>query len=349
MEPLLRAKYRYIRIQFILIAFLGSIIFSIRYFSEGDVNTALWTVLLIALEVSVGGLTIWKVFQFYQPRATFSFNPLFILVTLTLMYGLAFYTLSNYNPWISRDQLYNIGWPFHLVGMLCVYWILFYEWWFLKNEIRNDYNLQRLLNLQEDLKNSEIKNIQQNIQPHFLYNSLNSINSLMLIDQDEAQKMVVKLSDFLRYSVLKNQEMFDRIEDELQQLERYFSIEKIRFPSRLFYQLECSEELLPRKMPSMILQPLVDNAIKYGLYGQIDRCDIHIRFTEVNETLYIEVSNNFDGSSEQKAGTGYGLKSLHQKLFWLYGDDNLLKTTRDGNLFKATIRLPQLKNENLNY
>lgn len=340
MDPIALARKKYIQVQTVLAICMGFLVFGLRWGVFDQFEEAIWFGSLVAIEIFIGGGLVWNIFQFYQPKKTFSFNPIFILLTISLLIGYGFYTLSNFNPWMDREHLYNIGFPFHLVALFFLFWILYYEWWFLKQEIRNEYNTKRLLGLQEDLKNAEIKNIQQNVQPHFLFNSLNSINSLMLIDVEEAQHMIVKLSEFLRHSVMKNQKMYISLADELAQIDRYFSIEKIRFASRLNYEITCPEELKKIEIPSMLLQPLLENAIKYGIYGTVQQSCIRLQVDRVNNYLIIRMENPYDPDQGASKGTGFGLKSVRQKLYWLYAEANLLDTKTQGDQFITKLKIP---------
>lgn len=348
MDSNVLARKKYIRIQLVLAIGMGLLVFCLRTGVFDQLEEAIWFGGLVTLEIIVGGGLVWNIFQFYQPKRTFSFNPIFILLTISFLVGYGFYTLSNFNPWMDRDHLYSVGFPFHLVALFFLFWILYYEWWFLKQEIRNEYNTKRLLGLQEDLKNAEIKNIQQNVQPHFLFNSLNSINSLMLIDVEEAQHMIVKLSEFLRHSVMKNQEMYITLEDELNQIDRYFSIEKIRFASRLNYEITCPDELNKIEIPSMLLQPLIENAIKYGIYGTVNQSCIKLSVERLNNYLIIHMENPYDPDQGASKGTGFGLKSVRQKLYWLYAEANLLETKTVQEKFITKLKIPLRDESNFN-
>jgi two-component system LytT family sensor kinase len=344
METVAQAKSKFFNIQIVLALCLAILIFCLRWFVFNQFDLALWSGLVLFLEITLGGRMLWSVFQFYQPQRTLSFNPILILIMITLSVGYAFYFGMAYVPWVDSEELYSVGFPFHLLSLFFVFWILFYEWWFFKNDIRNQQSTKRLLMMQDDLKNSEIKNIQQHVQPHFLFNSLNSINSLILADQFEAQKMVVELSDFLRHSVLKNQKMFVSLKEEIDQIKRYFSIEKIRFTDRLSYEILHKKEDDQIQIPSMILQPLVENAIKHGLYGQINQTHIELIFRREKAYLIVEMKNPYEPTMIKKKGTGFGLNSVRKKLYWLFAENHLLETKTDDQTFITCLKIP-LKDE----
>ena len=118
----------------------------------------------------------------------------------------------------------------------------------------------------------------QQLQPHFLFNSLNSINALIGFKPDEARKMIHQLSDFLRGTLKKDDDQLQvTLNDELQHLNLYLEIEKVRFGHRLQTEISCDERSGSAKLPSMLLQPIVENAIKFGLYDTTGEVVVSLR------------------------------------------------------------------------
>ena len=342
------ARSRYWRIQ-ILIASVCGLMALFLFWWDLD---SFWNGAMIGLvsmaEIVVGGRMLYSVFQYYQPKRTLSFNAILTLLLLTLIVGHLTHYLTNmlieYN--LSEWRYYEI--EIHLTILFFVFWVLYYEWWFLKNELISNQSTQRLLLLQEDLKNAEIRVIQQNVQPHFLFNSLNSINSLILIDQIQAQEMVVRLSEFLRHSVIKNQKMFVPLKEEIEQIRRYFSIEQIRFSDRLTFNMDYEEIEEEVQIPSMILQPLVENAIKHGLYGQTDKIFVDLKFEIQSKYLKVLMKNPFDPNQPKKKGTGFGLESIRKKLYLLFAENELLTTKVEEGQFITHLKIP-IKHESDNH
>jgi LytS/YehU family sensor histidine kinase len=181
-------------------------------------------------------------------------------------------------------------------------------------------------------KEAELFKLRQQMQPHFLFNSLNSINALIGTRPTEARKMVQQLSDFLRGTLKKEETQWVVLKDELQYLQLYLEIEKVRFGNRLATDVKTSEEVQKMTMPALILQPIVENAIKFGLYDT----------TKEDHELVIQVSNPFDPeTSTPKQGTGFGLKSIQRRLYLLFGRSDLLVTESKENIFITTVRIPQ--------
>ncbi|MFA7272692.1 MAG: histidine kinase [Crocinitomicaceae bacterium] len=345
MEPIGISESKQLRIQIILAVSLGSLYALCLFLSAYSWEKALWAGLFILLEIFLAARVLNNVFRYFQPKQTFSFVPFSILILLTGVIGFLVALLVKNLPFAWKPLMYLPSFSIHLLLLFFALCILFYEWWFLKNDVRNQQNTQRLLLLQEDLKNAEIKNIQQNIQPHFLFNSLNSISALTLTEPEEAQKMVVKLSEFLRHSVVKNQKMFVSLREELNQIERYLAIEQIRFSHRLKFVLKHNEENDSLEIPAMILQPLLENAIKFGLYGQTGETLIELNCYRSSHYLHLELSNPVDEDLIDKKGTGFGLSGLRKKLYLLYAQNHLLTTHREGTIFLTTLKIP-IEDEN---
>ncbi len=329
-----------LRIQVTLAICFGGLYAFALFCSGYTYQDYLYAGLIFSLEVLLGARLMMTVFRYFQPIRTMSFVPLTILVLQTILVsGLFYFIISTLNlKW--RPHLYEPNFYIHFVLLFFIYWVFFYEWWFVKNEARNANETKRVLHLQENLKNAEIKNIQQNIQPHFLFNSLNSISSLTISEPEEAQKMVVKLSEFLRHSVVKNQKMFVTLKEELEQINRYLAIEQIRFSHRLHFDLVHDEANNAIEIPAMLLQPLIENAIKYGLYGQTGKAEIKMKCTKEENYLVVRISNPVDVNHTVKKGTGFGLNSIRKKLYLLYAENNLLRTDMRNQIFRTELKIP---------
>lgn len=192
------------------------------------------------------------------------------------------------------------------------------------------------------LKEAELFRLRQQLQPHFLYNSLNSINALIQLDPENAQEMVGRLSDFLRLSVKRDTTEHILIKDELDYIETYLSIESVRFGNRL--QIEINKEGQDwenAKIPAFILQPIIENAIKFGLYGNTGAVAIRIAIAIHNTLLQIRIENPFDTSTQPPRGTGFGLEGVSRRLTLLYGRADLLETKKTENIFTTIIKIPQ--------
>lgn len=191
-------------------------------------------------------------------------------------------------------------------------------------------------------KEAELYNLRQQLQPHFLFNSLNSINALIGFKPAEARHMIQQLSDFLRGTLKKDNNQWTTLEEELKHLQLYLDIEKVRFGHRLQTVTEYDKECNEMKIPAMLIQPVVENAIKFGLYDTTGTITITIQAVKENKNLVIKVINPFDpATSSANKGTGFGLSSVQRRLYLVFAQSNLLQTNASGSLFTTTLIIPQ--------
>ena len=192
-------------------------------------------------------------------------------------------------------------------------------------------------------KDAELYKLRQQLQPHFLFNSLNSISALTGSQPEKARHMIQQLSDFLRGTLKKDELVWNTLEEELQYLQLYLDIEKVRFGYRLQTEIVCEDNTLKMKLPAMLLQPIVENAIKFGLYDTIGEVVITITAKSEKGVLRVTVQNPFDpGTSQPLHGTGFGLASIKRRLFLLFARHDLLYTTAGNQYFTTTIIIPQV-------
>ncbi len=158
----------------------------------------------------------------------------------------------------------------------------------------------------------------------------------------EARKMIQQLSDFLRFTIKKEENQIVNLADELEHLALYLEIEKVRFGHRLVTKFDCTEESKSMKIPALLLQPIVENAIKFGLYDTIEAVEIEIIAQKIDSDLHIEIRNPFDSAtSVNTKGTGFGLSSVRKRLLLLFNRNDLLKTSQTDNIFITKITIPQ--------
>lgn len=190
-------------------------------------------------------------------------------------------------------------------------------------------------------KEAELTNLRQQLQPHFLFNSLNSINALVGVQPQKARTMVQQLSEFLRGTLRQDQQDWVPLEDEMRHLQLYLEIEKVRFGHRL--SAVVRNEAATAAVPVMLLQPVVENAIKFGLYDTAGEVTIAIHSRLQNGYLHLRVENPFDPqTAAPQKGVGFGLRSIQRRLYLLFARNDLLETTTNGELFITSIKIPQL-------
>jgi len=200
--------------------------------------------------------------------------------------------------------------------------------------------------LNELLKESELNMLKSQINPHFLFNSLNSISSLTITDPGKAQEMVVKLSEFLRYSVSSNINTFTTLDKELHNIQRYLEIEKIRFGDKLVFEFAIDLACSNLTIPVMILQPLYENAIKHGVYESTEPVKVLTSCKAYADYFEIWITNDFDPSAPARRGAGIGLKNIRERLRLMYRNDSLLKTAIEKNVYRVVLTIPNKPVEN---
>lgn len=212
--------------------------------------------------------------------------------------------------------------------------------WFYIQEQQESIN--RKDDAEKLLREAELSKLRQQLQPHFLFNSLNSISALAGSKPEEARRMIQQLSEFLRGTLKKDDQQLVPLSEELQHLQLYLDIEKVRFGHRLKTVIESSEESLVMKLPSLLLQPVVENAIKFGLYDTTDDVTISISASAELGQLVLSVKNPFDAATSQpRSGAGFGLDSIQRRLYLLYARKDLLSTQQKENIFITTLKIPQ--------
>lgn len=196
----------------------------------------------------------------------------------------------------------------------------------------------KLIKLNELKTNAELQALQSKINPHFLYNALNSITSLIHDKPDLAEEMTIKLSKLFRYSLNSKEENLSNIKEELDIVKLYLDIEKIRFQDKLFIQIDVANNLLDQKIPRFLIQPLIENAIKHGISKLAGSGEIILKCKIEEENIVISIHDNGPQFPEHYQA-GYGLQSTFDKLNLLYAN-NFEVQINNGTYKEILIKFP---------
>ena len=216
---------------------------------------------------------------------------------------------------------------------------------------------QKSLTATNKAHEAQLKMLRYQLNPHFLFNTLNAISTLVLINEaDTANKMVTRLSDFLRYSLYKDPINKVPLEQEVYAARLYLEIEKVRFSERLAVKFDLEAGTEKALVPSLILQPLIENAIKYAVASQVNGGEIAITARKFGHDLLLEVADNGPGMTitnglPKSSDSGVGLVNTKERLSALY-DDNfaLVLTHNQPQGLKVNIRIPlQLERSELEH
>lgn len=207
---------------------------------------------------------------------------------------------------------------------------------------------QRLLMTQDLAKEAELNKLRHQLQPHFLFNSLNSVYALTIVNPTEAGTMITKLASFLRGTLKRDDEIWVSVKEEMEYIQLYLDIEKVRFSHRLKIEINIENDTLNLSLPGTFLQPIVENAIKFGLYNTSSAITISVSVSTENDVLTVEVRNPYDKEMKATAsGTGFGLSAIRRRLYLLFGDSSLLRTeTIDESLYITRLKIPQTHDKN---
>ncbi len=246
------------------------------------------------------------------------FIALIILASLyTLWYYVLIFTLLR-DVFDHSNLLSVVGSWISIFILLGLWTIIYFIWHYIEN---SRASLIKRLQLESSMKDMEIKTMRSNLQPHFIFNSLNSIRALIDEDPELARKAITKISNILRNSITK-QEATDTLENELQLVDDYLDLEKIRFEERLHIVKNIDPNSLQIHVPTMMMQTLVENAIKHGISTFEKGGDVHIITRIEQHQLVIELINTgiLDTNEQHENSLGFGLSSSKLRLDYIYGD-----------------------------
>ncbi len=298
---------------FLLLVFGSSLWFAVKYSisSSSKLSRILMNNLAAALTLSI----IWTFTGYFILKYLLIDSPKYLVFLKTsIIWRLLIGTLI-----FSTISLFN-------------FFLIYYNNY--KDKLIEEAELNRLV------KDSELRTLKYQINPHFIFNSLNSISSLTMSNPASAQEMTIKLSNYLRGTLSKNEKQFVKLSEELKNVKIYMDIEKVRFPEQFEYIENINSNCSEIEVPNMLLQPVIENAIKHGVYESLDKVTINLDCGFENNYLKILVANNFDPTSRNKKGKGIGLQNIKNRLFLIYGQKELLTTKSEKNIYTATIYIP---------
>jgi len=323
----------------------------VLYWYQFSLSLAITDSLVSNLLLIGACILVTTLFRYYLPSAQrYSYvltlvavlAGLWLLISRSLLMLLTS-NIADYTHFFTQSVPIRLVIGFLVIGSMALLSVLWYTLQDQKEAERRRQDAERLA------KEAELYKLRQQLQPHFLFNSLNSINALIGLKPQEARTMIQQLSDFLRGTLKREENAWVSLEDELLHLQLYLEIEKVRFGHRLTTTVENEEKGKERKLPAMLLQPIVENAIKFGLYDTLDTITIRIKASLEREVLIITVQNPFDPSTNvSKYGTGFGLSSVQRRLYLLFARNDLLQAEPKGNLFITTVKIPQQHEGNYN-
>lgn len=345
-HPILSNRVRFVVwwLVWLFLALGQSLLF---YFAYGSFIQISLIDSLVSLIIYSGiALSLWYPFRFFNSGVTHTTGlisnlvasgalsvTLWVLITKFIM-TVALPEQTNYLAYWDKTFPYRIGTGVFIYGLIILTYYLFVSLSNLSEKNAKEAKLESLV------KETELKMLRSQINPHFLFNSLNSISSLTITDPEKARDMVVKLSEFMRYALSRKDEQPVSLKNELENLRLYLDIEKVRFGDKLTTEENIENNCLDFKIPVMLLQPLYENAVKHGVYESTESVRILTNAKIIEGYIEIIISNNYDLSPSLKRGTGTGLLNVSRRLELFYGKKASIKTTRENGVYTVTIYIP---------
>ncbi len=323
--------------------------FSVLYFVE-NINwmTAAFDSMISMIIFALLSFALWNNIKYSKAHDQLTFGSfmtylvmvwIFSLIWVTASYAICndiFFTDNAYLLFLKRSLPWRFIIAFFLFSNAATLYLLLLYNDSLRDKQRGEVQLL------EKVKESELNMLKSQINPHFLFNSLNSISSLTITDPDKAQDMVIKLSDYLRYSISHNDIKLQDFCKELANIERYLEIEKVRFGDKLQYSNDISQECLNTRIPIMLLQPLYENAIKHGVNESTTPIHINTKAIISGNLLLLEIKNNYESPIANKKGAGIGLTNIRERLQLMYASDTLMNINSENGIFTVKILIPQI-------
>jgi len=252
------------------------------------------------------------------------------------------------NPWMpgSAPDPFVVMWPRKFYGQLLtallLYGAILMVGWLLESRERMARQEMETARLSEQLAKAQLGALRQQMEPHFLFNTLNTIAGLVREGKnDAATDMIAGLSELLRHALKTSDQQQVALGQELEILEKYLEIEMVRFAERLRVRMEVADELREVRVPSLILQPIVENAVKHGIARRVEGGLIAIAAERRNGSLQLSVYN--DGPefpAEWEKNGGIGLENVRERLGSLYGQDGELHAENVAGGVRVTVTLP---------
>ncbi|MBU8923485.1 MAG: histidine kinase [Bacteroidales bacterium] len=299
---------------------------------------------ILAISIAFPGMILGSMFDTERIR-----NSLLRLAALMLLYTVSG-IIGGLIGWGINSVLFpfHISHPFYFLFVVAVlsnvFGISLFTYYSVRERLEEtarklaekEINEQKLVQLK---MRAELEALRAKTNPHFLFNTLNSIASLIPDDPKRAEEMVQKLSNIFQYTLKAASEEFVTLGDELRFIESYLEIEKVRLGERLEYSIRADDASAPCRFPGMLLQPLVENSIKYGVAPEKDGGSITIECRQSEGRCRVGIVDTGPGFDAFTVPEGFGISSVRERLELLYGDRHTFDLSTEGGV-SIVIEIP---------
>jgi GNAT superfamily N-acetyltransferase len=246
------------------------------------------------------------------------------------------------NVLVLRNGGWQIWFPQVTIGIASGYAMAFSGWLWIYFSVQSRRQRRALelkaLKLEVVAHDARLRTLESQLNPHFLFNALNSVRALVVEDPARAQTMITRLAELLRYTLNANGRDVATLDDELRAVEDYLAIERVRFEERLTVIVDVAPDARRRPVPRMLVLTLVENAVKHGISRLTEGGAVRISAAVAGGRLHVRVANS--GSMRTESAAGLGLSNARERLQLIYGDAALLKLEPDGELVVASVSMP---------
>lgn len=337
------SKLNWLIISAVILTWIAALTFLFSYYGQPMHASIIETITLTAM-LLLGILILENVFKYFSPKNHQRW--LIIGIPLITSVGIVFFNRFLIGILLQSDQDYLLFSEKLLLLKIFIVFIILVAWasiLVIYGQIEDQMEAkERLDKIQEMAKEAELYHLKQQLQPHFLFNSLNSVSALIKSNPEKAREMIFQLADFLRGTINKGNNKWIQVSEEKEYLELFLAIEKVRFGHRLTTDFKVSEEAEGLKLPQLLIQPILENAIKHGLYGITGEVAIKVSFEKRGEYLSVSIGNPFNHEAGKSKGSGFGLEAVSRRLFLIFGRNDLLKVQEGNKIFTVDIKIPQI-------
>jgi hypothetical protein len=273
-----------------------------------------------------------KLILFYFPFKTVYVS--LVLLSKSLLYIVFVGEAFDPGP-LERLYFYQIidASPIYVAAVFVIYTKLYFQ-----TAQREQINAARL---ESELQKTRMEVLRNQLHPHFLFNTLNLISSTMYRDIDKADSIIARLGDLLRYSLATEQKPFVTLKEEVQVMTSYLEIAKLRFGDRISTRISIAPETNDIMIPAMLLQPLLENAVKYGIEPSDENGEITLKTALENAQLIIKITNPWNQRRVHQESFGIGLTSTKNRLFLLYNESaSVVLENQDNYYITLIIQIP---------
>jgi two-component system, LytTR family, sensor kinase len=321
--------------------------FSLLFFStEVGIKISIFDSIIYTLVLAGLGLSLWYPARYIHPEKTttsklIGTHLIGAIITSIIWLSIGYYLMNTFLTFTVKYEnfIYNtLPWRF-FIGILfyalvtSFYYMIIYYTGFQERVIKES----ELKNL---VTEAELRSLKFQINPHFIFNSLNSMSALTEIDPKRARSMILKLAEFLRFILATNEKEKNSLKEELKNIKLYLEIERVRFEDKFEYVEEIEDQCWSMEIPSMILQPLFENAIKHAVYETLDVVTLSLKAKAENNYLGLVLENNYDESSPPRKGTGVGLRNIEERLQLIYREAKLMEVNKGNGIFRVSLFIP---------